>query len=161
MEATISSLGITNVGLLPLLQNCEAGLVNVNLIGCWNLIANIVSALVKIHGGTLELLNLDGCWKITDASSVAIAKNFIVINDLDVSKCAITNAGIAILSRANQPSLQVLSLSGCSDVSNKSAPFLTKLGQTLLGLNLQNCNSIGSDIMELLVEKLWRCHILA
>ncbi|KAG4933801.1 hypothetical protein JHK87_047803 [Glycine soja] len=31
-----------------------------------------------------------------------------------------------------------------------------KLGQTLLGLNLQNCNSIGSNIMELLVEKLWR-----
>ncbi|KAG5038237.1 hypothetical protein JHK82_019055 [Glycine max] len=160
-DVYIYELVITNVGLLPLLQNCEAGLVNVNLIGCWNLIANIVSALVKIHGGTLELLNLDGCWKITDASSVAIAKNFIVINDLDVSKCAITNAGIAILSRANQPSLQVLSLSGCSDVSNKSAPFLTKLGQTLLGLNLQNCNSIGSDIMELLVEKLWRCHILA
>ena len=84
-----------------------------------------------------------------------------MLNDLDVSKCAITDAGVAVLSRASLPSLQVLSLSGCSDVSNKSAPFLTKLGQTLLGLNLQNCNSIGSNIMELLVEKLWRCDILA
>ncbi|KAK7388684.1 hypothetical protein VNO78_23509 [Psophocarpus tetragonolobus] len=153
--------GITDAGLLPLLENCEAGLVNVNLTGCWNLTDNTVSALARLHGGTLEVLNLDGCWKVTDASLVAIANNCLVINDLDVSKCAITDAGIAILSRASLPSLQVLSLSGCSDVSNKSVPFLTKLGQTLLGLNLQNCNSIGSSKMELLVEKLWRCDILA
>ncbi|KAG4930155.1 hypothetical protein JHK82_047222 [Glycine max] len=153
--------GITDAGLLPLLENCEAGLVNVNLTGCWNLTDKVVSALARLHGGTLEVLNLDGCWKITDASLVAIANNFLVLNDLDVSKCAISDAGIALLSRASLPSLQVLSLSGCSDVSNKSAPFLTKLGQTLLGLNLQNCNSIGSSTMELLVEKLWRCDILA
>ncbi|TKY54849.1 EIN3-binding F-box protein 1 [Spatholobus suberectus] len=153
--------GITDAGLLPLLENCEAGLVNVNLTGCWNLTDNIVSALARLHGGTLEILNLDGCWKITDASLVDIADNCLVLNDLDVSKCAITDAGIAVLSRASLPSLQVLSLSGCSDVSKKSVPFLTKLGHTLLGLNLQNCNSIGSSTMEFLVEKLWRCDILA
>lgn len=153
--------GITDAGLLPLLENCEAGLVKVNLTGCWNLTDNIVSALVRLHGGTLELLNLDGCWKITDASLVVIADNCLLLNDLDVSKCAITDAGVAVLSSASQLSLQVLSLSGCSDVSNKSVPFLTKLGQTLLGLNLQNCNSIGSSTIELLVESLWRCDILA
>ncbi|KAK7330103.1 hypothetical protein VNO77_24289 [Canavalia gladiata] len=152
--------GITDAGLLPLLENCEAGLVKVNLSGCWNLTDNVVSALARLHGGTLELLNLDGCWKITDASLVAIADSCLLLNDLDVSKCAITDAGIAVLSSASQLSLQVLSLSGCSDVSNKSVPFLTKLGQTLLGLNLQNCSSIGSSTIELLVEKLWRCDIL-
>ncbi|XP_027332802.1 EIN3-binding F-box protein 1-like isoform X2 [Abrus precatorius] len=153
--------GITDAGLLPLLENCEAGLVKVNLTGCWNLTDNVVSALARLHGGTLELLNLDGCWKITDASLVAIADNCLLLSDLDVSKCAITDAGLAVLSSASQLSLQVLSLSGCSYVSNKSVPFLTKLGQTLLGLNLQNCNSIGSSTIELLVEKLWRCDILA
>ncbi|RZB57626.1 EIN3-binding F-box protein 1 [Glycine soja] len=126
--------------------NCEAGLVNVNLAGFWNLTNNIVSTLAWLYGGKLEVLNLDGCGKITNASLVVIANNFVVLNDLDV---------------ASLPSLQVLSLSGCFDISNKSAPFLMKLGQTLLGLNLQNCNSIGSNIMELLVEKLWRCDILA
>ncbi|XP_061344539.1 EIN3-binding F-box protein 1-like isoform X2 [Gastrolobium bilobum] len=153
--------GITDAGLLPLLENCEAGLVKVNLTGCWNLTDNAVSSLARLHGGTLELLNLDGCWKITDASLVAIADNCLLLNDLDVSKCAITDAGVAVLSGATQLSLQVLSLSGCSDVSNKSVPFLKKLGQTLLGLNLQNCNSIGSSTIELLLENLWRCDILA
>ncbi|KAL9326214.1 hypothetical protein ACSQ67_006859 [Phaseolus vulgaris] len=152
--------GITDAGLLPLLENCEAGLVNVNLAGCWNLTDNIVSALARLHGGTLEVLNLDGCMKITDASLVIIANNCLVLNDLDVSKCAITDAGIAVLSRASLLSLQVLSLSGCSDVSNKCVPFLTILGQTLIGLNIQNCNSISSSTIELLVEKLWRCDIL-
>ncbi|XLR08957.1 hypothetical protein S83_036895 [Arachis hypogaea] len=153
--------GITDAGLLPLLENCEAGLVKVNLTGCWNLTDSIVSALAKLHGGTLELLNLDGCWKITDASLVAIADNCLLLNDLDVSKCAITDAGVSILSHATQLSLQILSLSGCSDVSNKSVPFLKKLGQTLLGLNLQHCSSIGSSTIDLLVENLWRCDILA
>ncbi|KAE9609720.1 hypothetical protein Lal_00006514 [Lupinus albus] len=153
--------GITDAGLLPLLENSTAGLVNMNLTGCWNLTDNIVSALARLHGGTLESLNLDGCWKITDASLLAIAHNCLLLNDLDVSKCAITDAGIAVLSGARQLSLQVLSLSGCSEVSSKSVPFLTKLGQTLLGLNLQSCNSIGSSTIELLMENLWRCDILA
>ncbi|CAL5198636.1 unnamed protein product [Lathyrus oleraceus] len=153
--------GITDAGLLPLLENCEAGLVKVNLTGCWNLTDNIVSATTRLHGGTLEVLNLDGCWNITDASLVAIADNCLLLNDLDVSRCAITDAGISVLSDAIQLSLQVLSMSGCSEISNNCMPFLKKLSQNLLGLNLQNCIGIGSNTIELLVESLWRCDILA
>ncbi|KAJ1412307.1 Leucine-rich repeat [Sesbania bispinosa] len=152
--------GITDTGLLPLLENCVAGLVKVNLAGCWNLTDKVVSELARLHGGTLKLLNLDGCRKITDASLVSIADNCLLLNDLDVSKCAITDTGIAVLSSARQLSLQVLSLSNCSGITNKSVPFLTKLGQNLVGLNLQNCNSIGSNTVSLLVENLWRCDIL-
>lgn len=153
--------GITDAGLLPLLENCKAGLVSVNLTGCWNLTDNIISALARLHGETLEVLNVDGCRRITDASMAAIAHYCMLLNDLDVSKCAITDAGLAILSGARKLSLQVLSLSGCSEVSNQSIPFLTKLGKTLVGLNLQNCNSITSSSIELLIESLWRCDILA
>ncbi|XP_058760254.1 EIN3-binding F-box protein 1-like [Vicia villosa] len=153
--------GITDAGLLPLLENCEAGLVTMNLTGCWNLTDNIVSAMTRLHGGTLEMLNLDGCWNITDASLVVIADNCLLLNDLDVSGCAITDAGVSVLSDATHLSLQVLSLSGCSEISNNCAPFLKKLGQNLLGLNLQNCNGIGSNTVELLMESLWKCDILA
>ncbi|KAF2312921.1 hypothetical protein GH714_042433 [Hevea brasiliensis] len=152
---------ITDSGLLPLLESCEAGLVNVNLSGCMNLTDKVVSALAGLHGGTLELLNIDGCRKITDASLVSIAKNCLFLSDLDMSKCAVSDCGIAVLSSADQLNLQVLSLSGCSEVSNKSFPFLKKLGRTLVGLNLQNCSSISSSTIELLVESLWRCDILS
>ncbi|KAE8691355.1 EIN3-binding F-box protein 2 [Hibiscus syriacus] len=152
--------GITDVGLLPLLESCEAGLVKVNLSGCIKLTDEVVLALTRLHGGTLELLNLDGCRRITDVSLVAIADNCVFLSDLDVSRSAITDSGVAALSYAEQLNLQVLSFLGCSGVSNKSLPFLKKLGKTLLGLNLQLCNSISVRTIELLVETLWRCDIL-
>ncbi|GMI89226.1 EIN3-binding F box protein 1 [Hibiscus trionum] len=152
--------GITDAGLLPLLESCKEGLVKVNLSGCLNLTDEVVSALTRLHGGTLEFLNLDGCRRITDASLASIADNCIFLRDLDVSRCAISDSGVAALSHAEQLNLQVLSFSGCSGVSNKSMPFLKKLGKTLVGLNLQQCNSIGTRTVELLVESLWRCDIL-
>lgn len=153
--------GITDDGLLSLLKSCEAGLVKVNLSGCVNLTDEVVLALARQHGETLELLNLDGCRKITDVSLMAIADDCLLLNDLDMSNCAITDSGVTHLSCGDQLNLQILSLSGCSKVSNKSLPSLRKLGSTLVGLNLQHCNSISSSTIELLVECLWRCDILA
>ncbi|XP_040953663.1 EIN3-binding F-box protein 1 [Gossypium hirsutum] len=123
--------GITDAGLLPLLESCREGLAKVNLSGCLNLTDEIVLALTRLHGGTLELLNLDGCPRITDASLVAVADNCVFLSDLDVSRCAISDSGVAALSHAEQLNLQVVSFSGCLGVSNKSMPFLKQLGKTL------------------------------
>ncbi|XAR66891.1 hypothetical protein NMG60_11013262 [Bertholletia excelsa] len=153
--------GLTDAGLLPLVESNEAGLVKVNLSGCLNLTDEVISAIARLHGGTLEMLNLDGCSKVTDASLVAIAENCLVLSDLDMSKCSITDSGVAALSCGGQLSLQVLSLLGCSKVSNKSLPALKKLGETLVGLNLQHCNSISNRTVELLEESLWKCDILS
>ncbi|KAK2645929.1 hypothetical protein Ddye_021124 [Dipteronia dyeriana] len=153
--------GLTNVGILPLLESCETGLVKVNLSGCLNLTDEAVLALTRIHGETLELLNLDGCRKITDASLMAISDNCAFLSDLDVSKCAISDSGLAALSKAEQLNLQVLSVSSCSEVTNRSMSSLKKLGKTLVGLNLQHCNSISSSTVTQLVESLWRCDILS
>ncbi|KAK8351807.1 hypothetical protein V6Z12_A05G057400 [Gossypium hirsutum] len=146
--------GITDVGFFPLLESCEAGLVKVNLSGCPNLGNKVVCKMADLHGWTLEMLNLDGC-KISDAGLVAIAENCQLLSDLDVSKCTITDSGIAALARSNLINLQILSVSGCNLVSDKSLPSLGKLGQTLLGLNLQQCKAISSGAVDLLVEQLW------
>lgn len=151
---------ITDAGFLPLIESCEASLMKVNLSGCMNLSDSVVTTLAKVHGGTLEQLNLDNCQKVTDASMFSIAENCGLLTDLDVSKTAITDRGIAALASAKQLSVQILCLSGCSLISNQSVPFLEKLGQTLLGLNLQQCNGISSSMVNLLLERLWRCDIL-
>ncbi|KAB2598952.1 EIN3-binding F-box protein 1-like [Pyrus ussuriensis x Pyrus communis] len=153
--------GMTDAGVLSLLGSLEEGLVKVNLNGCLNLTDEVVMALVRLHGETLEVLNLDGCRKITDASLATIANNCLFLRELDVSKCAITDSGLAALSSADQINLQVLSISGCSEISHKSLPSLKKLGQTLVGLNLQHCTALSNRSIELLVESLWRCDILA
>ncbi|GAB2275470.1 Transcription factor COE2 [Dionaea muscipula] len=153
--------GITDAGLLPLIGGCDAGLVKVNLSGSINVTDEVVMSLTKLHGGTLEVLNLDGCGKVTDASLVLIAEDCLLINELDVSKCAITDFGIASLARSKHINLQILSLSGCSMASDKSFPFLVKLGQNLMGLNLHNCNAISRNVVDMLTELLWRCDILS
>lgn len=154
------SWGITDSSLLPLVASISDGLVKVNLSNCLNVTDETVSALTTTHGGTLELLNLDGCRKVTDASLASISGNCLVLSDLDVSKCAVSDLGMADLAAAEQLNLQVLSLSGCSLVSNKSLPVLEKMGSGLVGLNLQNCHSICPAGAEKLSESLWRCDIL-
>nr|GMC95721.1 EIN3-binding F-box protein 1-like [Ipomoea batatas] len=153
--------GITDAPLLSLLDNSKAGLAEVNLSGCLNLSDEVVFALARLHGQTLQVLNLNGCRKITNASLVAVANSCTFLNDLDVSKCLITDSGLAALSQGVQINLQILSLSGCFKVSSKSVPSLRKLGKNLIGLNLQQCNGMSSSAIELLVEHLWRCDILS
>ncbi|CAI9780424.1 unnamed protein product [Fraxinus pennsylvanica] len=153
--------GITDSGLLPLLESFQTGLAKVNLSGCLNLTDEIVFALAKLHGGTLESLNLDGCRNLSDASLMALAVNCPLLRDIDVSKCSITDSGIVALSYGVQTKLQILSLSGCSMISNKSMPSLKKLGRTLVGLNLQHCNSISNSTIQFLTENLWKCNILS
>ena len=153
--------GVTDAGFVSLLESNDAGLVKVNLSGCINLTDKVVSSLANLHGWTLEVLNLDGCKNISDASMMAIAENCSLLCDLDVSKCAITDAGIAALAEVKQFNLQILSLSGCALVSDRSLPALRKLGSTLLGLNIQHCNAVSSSTVDTLVELLWRCDILS
>ncbi|PIN23975.1 Leucine rich repeat protein [Handroanthus impetiginosus] len=153
--------GVTDAGVLPLIQNSEAGLVKVSLSGCVNLTDNAVTAIAKLHGETLELLNLDGCNYITDMSLMAIARNCWVLSELDVSQCGITDSGIAVLAAAEQITLQMLSLAGCSLVSDKSFPFLLLLGKTLVGLNIQHCRGLSSGTIDLLLDQIWRCDILS
>ncbi|XP_073043262.1 EIN3-binding F-box protein 2-like [Primulina eburnea] len=153
--------GITDAGLLPLLECCQAGLAKVDLSECVNLTDEVIFSLARSHGKTLELLNLDGCQKVTDASLAALANSCPLLNDLDLSKCSISDFGVYALSCGVQQNLQILSLSGCSMISNKCMTALEKLGSTLVGLNLQHCNSISGGTIESLTEMLWRCDILS
>ncbi|KAK9149653.1 hypothetical protein Scep_008410 [Stephania cephalantha] len=151
---------VTDAGLIPLLENCEAGLVKVNLNGCSRITDFAISAMARLHGGTLESLSLDGCKNVTDASLVALAENCSLLRDLDVSKCAVSDLGVATLSCAKGLDLQTISLSGCFQVSDKSMPCLANMSQTLIGLNLLGCSLISSSMMDLLVERLSGCDVL-
>ncbi|CAA0822757.1 EIN3-binding F-box protein 1 [Striga hermonthica] len=153
--------GITDSGVYPLFQSSEACVVKAVLSRCVNLTDNIVSQITKIHGATLEVLNLDGCKNVSDLSLMEVAENCSVLSELDVSHCGITDNGIGFLAGAKQLSIQILSLAGCSSVSVKSLPSLGKLGKTLFGLNIQHCSGISSSGVNLLIEQLWRCDILS
>ncbi|KAI3826011.1 hypothetical protein L1987_00051 [Smallanthus sonchifolius] len=150
---------ITDSGLTSLIKNCEYGLTKINLSGCVNLTDKIVSEISMVHGGTLEVLNLDGCKSISDASVITVAQNCLSLRELDVSKSSISDFSVAALACAEHLNLQVLSISGCQ-VSNKSLPFLKKLGESLIGLNMMQCRGVSSSAVGLLGEQIWKCDIL-
>nr|AAB70660.1 grr1 [Glycine max] len=120
--------GVTDAGFLPLLESSEAGLVKVNLNGCVNLSDRVVLSMVNSHGWTLEVLSLDGCKRVGDASLMAIAGSCPLLADLDVSRCAITDTGIAALARGKQINLEVLSLAGCAIGFRQERACLEKNG---------------------------------
>ncbi|KAE9609238.1 putative F-box domain, leucine-rich repeat domain, L domain-containing protein [Lupinus albus] len=119
--------GITDAGFLPLLESSKAGLVKVNLRGCVNLTDKVVSSIANLHWSSLDVLNLDGCKEIGDASLKVIASNCQVLSDLDVSRCAITDTGIAALAQGNLHSLKILSLARLqlSSFWNISGPVIS------------------------------------
>uniref|UniRef100_M1DI56 F-box family protein n=1 Tax=Solanum tuberosum TaxID=4113 RepID=M1DI56_SOLTU len=154
-------LRITDEGLIPLVQNCAANLVAVNLSRCVNITDISVSTIVKLNGGSLKSLLVDGCRHVTDATLVEILKSCRMLNVLDVSKSGITDSGSKTLANATQLHLQILSLSGCPFVSDNSLPFLLDLVQNLQGLNIQHCLEISSRTVDALVEINPICDILS
>ncbi|XP_026426316.1 EIN3-binding F-box protein 1-like isoform X2 [Papaver somniferum] len=153
--------GVTDAGFLSVVENCQAGLMKVNLSGCVNITDSSVTSLARLHSGMLQYLNLGGCSKVTDESLAAIALHCYGLEDLDVSKCAITDLAIASLCCERMPELLNLYLSGCSQITDKCMPFLAKLGESLISLNLQDCKSLSGRMVELLAEKLCECEVLA
>ncbi|KAJ4902990.1 EIN3-binding F-box protein 1 [Raphanus sativus] len=150
--------GVTESGFLHLLDN---SLVKVNFSGCSGLTDRVVSAISARNGLTLEVLNMDGCSKISDASLVSIAANCQILSDLDLSKCSVSDSGVQALASSEKLKLQILSMAGCFMVTDKSLPAIVKLGSTLLGLNLQQCRSISTSTVDFLVERLYKCDILS
>ncbi|XP_031487887.1 EIN3-binding F-box protein 1-like [Nymphaea colorata] len=155
--------GITDMGFFSFIESCEGELVKVNLNGCENLTDNAVTRLVMHHGGSLQVLNLGGCRRVTDVSLKALLMNCPLLQDLDMSRCSITDRGIVSLRSSTKelPDLLILSLSGCSQVSDISLPVLGNLSGSLVGLNLQHCNAISNTAVGWLGERMWRCDILS
>ncbi|KAG5599451.1 hypothetical protein H5410_030821 [Solanum commersonii] len=75
-----------------------------------------------------------------------------MLNVLNVSKYGITDSGFTTVASAIQLHLQILSLSGCSLVSDNSLPFLLNLVLNLQGLNIQQCLRINSRTVDALIQ---------
>ncbi|XP_031505279.1 EIN3-binding F-box protein 1-like [Nymphaea colorata] len=156
--------GLRDSDLLSLTENCRAGLTKLNLNGCVNLTDDAIIRLVMFHGGSLRLLNLGGCRSLTDESLKVILANCPLLQELNMSGCSITDQGFFSFNSSNKgllPDLQILSLSGCSQVSEKSLQVLGYLSGSLVGLNLQHCNLISSKAVGWLGERMWGCDILS
>ncbi|CAA7409883.1 unnamed protein product [Spirodela intermedia] len=153
--------GVSDAGLLSLSKGCKLGLVKVNLGGCVNVTDAAVAALAKRHGGTLQALDLGGCTMVTDESLLAISDSCFLLQDVDVSKSAITDAGVAALASGVGLNLRILSVSGCPDISARSLVHLSNLCPSLVGLNLQLCDLLTGHDIASFQSKMGQCDVLS
>lgn len=153
--------GVSDAGLLSLFEGCRLGLVKVSLGGCAKVTDAAVAALAKRHGGTLQALDLGGCTMVTDESLLAISNSCFLLQDVDVSKSAITDTGVAAMASAVGLNLRILSVSGCPDISARSLVHLSNLCQSLVGLNLQLCDSLTGHDIASFQSKMGQCDVLS
>lgn len=153
-------VGISDDGLFALFGGCKTSLVKLNLSGCIEVTDRALFVIVKLFGKSLQSLNFDGCQKLTDQSLRFISECCSVLQDLDVSKCGVTDDGIERLAFAAHNGLDILSLSGCVHITDKSFRLIRKLGESLRGLNLQGCSGISNRALDLLRAHLLKCDLL-
>lgn len=151
---------ISDDGLLALLESSKTSLVKVNLSGCVQVTDWAIFGIANLCGENLQTLILDGCRKVTDRSLKVIADLCPALQDLDLAKCGITDNGIVSLLSARQQAIQILSLSGCMQITDKCLPFIEKMGETLLGLNLQHCSGLSQMALDSVGAHLWQCDLL-
>lgn len=160
---------VTDAGVLKLLEHCtpgsSGGLVKAVLSGCPGITDAAVSSICSTHGSTLGALNLSGCIGVSDVSLFAAAQSCTALGELDVSGTAVSDNGIMALASPSANAkrlggLHTLSLARCQKISAGCLSFLAGLGESLIGLNLLNCNMISPTAAGVLAERMWWCDIL-
>ncbi|KAJ7299016.1 hypothetical protein O6H91_Y323600 [Diphasiastrum complanatum] len=153
--------GVNDSGVMAFLQGNSLPLLSVNLTGCKNLTNKAVCAVARHSGSNLRSLYLDGCEKVTDMSLKVIAEKCIVLQDLDLTKCKITDAGVVALLATTGSTLKTLSLSGCKHITEKCLYIIQKTCASLFALNLQGCTKLSINALKSFKSELWRCDILS
>ncbi|XP_078428016.1 EIN3-binding F-box protein 1-like [Wolffia australiana] len=161
----VSLPGISDAGLLSFFEDCRETvslLKKVNLSGCASVTDAAIRALAELHGRSLRVLSLGDCKRITDDGLAAISESCVRLEDVDLSGCAVSDAGVAALatSAAGRDSLGVVSLSGCGGVSGRSLLHLGNLCPRLRGLNLQFCLSVTDQDVASFQNGTGRCDVL-
>ncbi|XP_078427987.1 EIN3-binding F-box protein 1-like [Wolffia australiana] len=151
---------LTEQGFLSMVEKGCVGLVEVNLGECVNLTDDVVSLMARRQEESLHVLSLGGCDKVTDKSLWSFAAFYRALEDLDISRYAVTDDRVATLVSSMMLDLRVLSLSRCPMISEECVCHLNKLVSSLDGLDLQHCSSISGHAIADLRNSMWCCDIL-
>ncbi|XP_068651186.1 EIN3-binding F-box protein 2-like [Aristolochia californica] len=154
---------ITDKGLLIFLQalsNQSKGLVDVDSSRCFQLTDMNLLALTSGFGEKLKSLRLEGCERLSDKCLSMIAKFCPSLLELDLSGCGISDGGVFSLVKSEHQKIEVLSLAGCLDITDKSLGFLEIMCGNLVGLNLKHCPRLSKQGISSVMETLWWCDLL-
>ncbi|XP_068635951.1 EIN3-binding F-box protein 2-like [Aristolochia californica] len=154
---------ITDKGLsifLQALRNQSKGLVEVDLSRCFQLTDVSLLALTSGFGRKLKRLRLEGCERLSDKCLSMISEFCPSLLDLDLSGCGISDGGVYSLVKSVHQKIEVLSLAGCLDITDRSLSFLEIMCGNLVGLNLKHCPRLSKQGISSLRQTLWWCDLV-
>ncbi|KAG6543698.1 hypothetical protein Mapa_014882 [Marchantia paleacea] len=137
-------------GLKHLVGGAKRKLRKLNLTGCVKVTDVGVCAVIQHCAGNLRSLILEGCIKVSDKSLQALAATCSGIEDLDVSKCGITDEGLEAVLVENGPVLKSLSLAGCKALTDKSVEAMERLvvRRNFEALNVKQCQGMSRKALD-------------
>ncbi|BBN18829.1 F-box and leucine-rich repeat protein 2/20 [Marchantia polymorpha subsp. ruderalis] len=145
--------GLSAVGdsvLKHLVGGAKRKLRELNLTGCVEVTDVGVCAVIQRCAENLKILSLEGCIKVSDKSMHALAVTCSGLEELDVSRCGITDDGLEAVLVENGAALKSLSLAGCEALTDKSLEALERLvvHDKFGSLNVKKCQGMSRKALD-------------
>lgn len=150
-------------GLLRLLmfQNAADNLVSLELSGCRTVSDQALNVVVKGLGSGLKYVKLENCSGVSDKIMKTIAAHCVVLEELKVDGCGITDISLWCLVFKGKDRLRSLSIAGCTGISDLGLECLEQMRwDNLKMLNIRNCPRISSQSIEFFREWIWWCKVI-
>ncbi|KAG7202189.1 hypothetical protein KM043_015868 [Ampulex compressa] len=142
---------ITNTGLLLVAWGLKK-LKRLDLRSCWYIsdqgIAHLAGVNREAADGNLALeqLSLQDCQRLTDEGLRHIATGLSTLKSINLSFCVcVTDSGVKHL--AKMPSLRVLNLRSCDNISDISMAYLVEGGSRISSLDVSFCDRITDQTL--------------
>ncbi|KAL2609041.1 hypothetical protein R1flu_027614 [Riccia fluitans] len=143
--------GVSDRGLKALLeQGVGMQLRKLNLSGCVKVTDIGVYAVARQCKRKLRSLILEGCTRVTDGSLKLLATECQGIEDLDVSKCSVTDEGVEAMVSENGKALKSLSLAGCKLITDRSVYAIGNgvCSDSFWALNVKQCQGVSREALD-------------
>ena len=112
LEAFAAQGNESTFDMVEIFQSCRK-LRKLNLSLCYNILTDEVVQSVAAHCRFLEHLNIGGCYAVSEAAIIRVAKNLLFLN---LSRTKITDSSLEKIGK-HCSNLRVLWIVGCADVT--------------------------------------------
>lgn len=141
---------ITDRGIRCFLSQLKGSnkMARVDLTGCTRVGNWSVWAITRECKASLKRLVLRGCGRVNDRGAAVIARRCAKLVELDLGGCDISDEGVKKLARDEPIDLEVISLAGCTRITDRSLLVLKKyMGPGLERVNVAGCTGVSKAVI--------------
>lgn len=143
---------IDDATFLPLLSLCDnsdkihrTSLVSVDLTGCWKLSDTVLQTLGKMHGKTLQEVDVSACFAFTEDGLAEFFRLCPELRSFTAGFCEKIDDDVVLALLQACPKLRVLKLNACVSLTDDVALHIAQYGQQLEVVDMSGINNLSDD----------------